>query len=72
MSTHVVLGQFNIKVYVGIRAVHRVDNESFTVSAPLLLIIVNKALFNHGFDQQRLIWYVFRLWDMVCSCCFER
>ena len=21
----------------------------------------------YGFDQQRLIWYVFRLWDMVCS-----
>ena len=21
----------------------------------------------YGFDQQRLIWYVFRLWDMVFS-----
>ena len=21
----------------------------------------------YGFDEQRLIWYVFRLWDLVCS-----
>ena len=20
-----------------------------------------------GFDEQRLIWYVFRLWNLVCS-----
>ena len=26
---------------------------------------------NYGFDQQRLIWYVFRLWDMVFSWRFE-
>ena len=25
----------------------------------------------YGFDQQRLIWYVFRLWDIVFSCRFE-
>ena len=25
----------------------------------------------YGFDQLRLIWYVFRLWDMVFSCRFE-
>ena len=23
--------------------------------------------FEYGFDQQRLIWYVCRLWDMVFS-----
>ena len=21
----------------------------------------------YGFDQQRLIWYVFLLWDVVCN-----
>ena len=26
----------------------------------------------YGFDQQRLIWHVFRLWDMVFSWRFER
>ena len=26
----------------------------------------------YGFDQQRLIWHVFRLWDMVCNWRFER
>ena len=26
----------------------------------------------YGFDQQRLIWYVCRLWDMVFSWRFER
>ena len=25
----------------------------------------------YGFDQQSLIWYVCRLWDMVFSLCFE-
>ena len=26
----------------------------------------------YEFDQQRLIWYVFRLWEMVFSWRFER
>ena len=25
----------------------------------------------YGFDQQRLIWYVCRLRDMVCSCIYN-
>ena len=36
--------------------------------------LVSKKLFfclgeyaEYGFDQQRLTWYVFRLWDMVFS-----
>ena len=24
-------------------------------------------LAEYGFDQQRLLWYVIHLWDMVCS-----
>ena len=37
-------------------------------------LVLKKKLFicvgeytEYGFDQQRLIWYVFHLWDMVFS-----
>ena len=26
----------------------------------------------YRFDQQMLIWYVFRLWGLMCSCCYKR
>ena len=37
------------------------------------LVLKKKPFFSvgeyaeYGFDQQRLMWYVFRLWDMVFS-----
>ena len=42
-------------------------------------VVLKKAVFfcegeyaEYGFDQQKLIWYVFHLWDMVFSWSFER
>ena len=40
-------------------------------STPLLEVLTT-VLQVYGFDQQRLIWYVFRLWDMVFGSRFER
>ena len=45
----------------------RVLIEECTGCSVIEITVGMRFTYPYGFDQQRLIWYVFRLWDMVFS-----